>query len=121
MPAAKHDITIEPGTTFELHIVWTDSEGDPVDLTGYRVRCQVRESADSSSTLLSIDSATPVSGITVGSLDTDGGIDITVAPAVTGALNFDGIAVYDLMVTSPAGVVTRLIHGNVSLVETVTR
>jgi hypothetical protein len=38
MAASKYDFAIEQGTSFRLSLVYKDSEGNPVDLTGWCAR-----------------------------------------------------------------------------------
>lgn len=38
MAASKYDFTIEQGSSFRLSVVYKDSNGDPIDLTGWCAR-----------------------------------------------------------------------------------
>ena len=38
MPAAKHNLYIEQGTNFDFEVIYKDSEGNLVNLTGYQAR-----------------------------------------------------------------------------------
>ncbi len=90
----------------------------PYDLTGFTARLQVRETVESTTTLLSL--TTENGGITLG--DAAGTITLYVSAADTADLDFDA-AVYDLEIISdddPA-VVTRILYGDVSLSREVTR
>lgn len=42
MPA-KHNFTIIQGSTFHLSLVYNDSNGDPVDMTGFDARMEFRD------------------------------------------------------------------------------
>lgn len=87
----------------------------PVNLTGYTARMQIRETVESTTTLVSL---TELSGITLGG--TAGTIAIVISATATALLDFDS-AVYDLEVVSAGGVVTPVAYGNVYLNDEVTR
>ncbi len=115
MPAAKHDLVIEQGSTFQTVITYKDSNNDIVDLTGYTARMQIRRRKTTDTPYLSISSD---SEIVVG--DAAGTLTITIPAATTAALDFKR-AVYDLEVESAGGIVTRLLQGTVELNKEVTR
>lgn len=116
MAAGQHDILIEPGANFQLSLVYKDSAGALVNLTGYTARMQVRPTKDSDTVLMS---ATTANGtITMGG--TAGTITVDVPAADT--LGVEGLkGVYDLLITSPAGAVTRLLQGVAYINQDVTR
>lgn len=117
MPAAIHNITIEAGATFSWRITWKDDAGDPVDLSGYVARMQVRRSHSSDATIFALTSAG--GGITLGGAA--GTIDISISAAATAAAITAAMeAVYDLELEA-AGVVRRLLQGRASLSPEVTR
>jgi hypothetical protein len=116
MAAGEHDITIEQGATFQLSLLWEDSAGDPVNVTGYSARMQVREKYTSTTTLLSL---TSVAGdIVLGGAA--GTIVVTASATATAAID-EKRGVYDLEMVSPSGTVTRLIRGCVTITPEVTR
>lgn len=89
---------------------------EPVDLTGYTARMQLRASLDSTTT---IDEYTTVNGKLL--IDTSGfGITILVDALTTAGYSFSS-AVYSLEMVSGAGVVTQLTSGTITLVKEVTR
>lgn len=118
--AARHNIVIEQGATFPLYIVWKDPDGDPIDLTGYRIRMQVRQDPSATAKLVDFDSNAPGTGMTIGSLGASGVIDIKLAPSVTSALSFKN-ADWDITATSSGGIVYRLLEGKASVSLGVTR
>lgn len=87
----------------------------PVNLTGFTARMQIRETIESTTTLVSL---TEASGITLGGAA--GTIGITITATATALLDFDS-AVYDLEVVSAGGIVTPVAYGNVYLNDEVTR
>jgi len=89
--AAKYDIVCDQGATFSRQLTWLDDSSSAVNLTGYTARMQVRETVESSSTLLSL--TTENSRIALGG--TAGTITLTVTAADTAAV-VAGHYVYDL-------------------------
>jgi hypothetical protein len=115
MPAARHDLLIEKGSTFRLEVTWKDSAGAPVDLDGYSAKAQVRKSY-TSEPVLTFDSAD--NSIELG----DGGkITLLASATQTSALPISSMCVWDLELTSAGDEVTRLLEGEVSFSEEVTR
>lgn len=114
MPAAIYDFEIEQGTTLNKQMVWKDSTGAPVDLSGYTARMQMRPSVSSDTVLLNL--TTENGGITLGGAL--GTITLHFTDAQTSALTKGGV--YDIEVVT-GGNVTRLIQGAISLSKEVTR
>ena len=116
MPAAKLDIFIEQGTTWEHSLMLQDSNGASINLTGYTAQMQIRASFSAANPLITL---TNTNGrITITQLT--GSIDLLLQASETTDLNFSN-AVYDLIITSPAGRVTRLLQGTAILNFDVTR
>jgi hypothetical protein len=116
MAAGKYDFYIEQGATFNRTIVWKDSSEDPVNLTGYTARMQVRKTVNSDTTILSL--TTENGKIALGGAL--GTITLTLAPADTETLeSFCGV--YDLELKSGSDFVTRLLEGQVTISREVTR
>lgn len=113
--ADRHNIRIDVGSTFYLFLTWLDSNGDPVDLSGYTARMQARAAIDSASTIFS---ATTENGYIVlgGALGT---ISVTIPAAVTEEIT-ESSGVYDLELVN-GSVVTRIIEGIVIFSAEVTR
>ena len=113
MPAARHDIVIEEGATFDITFTYLDKDGVAIDVTGYSAKMDIKESVGG--TL--IDALTSVtSEIAVGT--TDGIFQILLVPATTAAYDFDW-GVYDLEITT-GGVTVRLVEGRVEFRREVT-
>lgn len=116
MSAGIYDIYIEQGATYNQPLVWKDSSGTAVNVTGYTARMQIRKTVDASTIILTL--TTENGRITVGG--SNGLITLLVSAADTAALTtFCGV--YDLEVISPTGVVTRLLEGQVEISKEVTR
>lgn len=94
-------------------ILWYN---EPVDLTNYTARMHIRDSVDAASFLLELTTAN--GRIVVN--NTTKTITLTVTATDTAAITFTS-GVYDLEMVSPAGVVTRILEGNITVREEVTR
>lgn len=116
MPAAVYNITIEQGATLRLSFIWKDSDEDPINLTGYSARMQVRRTASSTDALLSLssDDGQITLGGEAGTIDVVGSADLTKNMKAK-------CGVYDIELESSGGVVTRLIQGDVTISPEVTR
>ncbi len=57
MAAGNYSFTIEQGSTTDFEIVYKDSNGDPIDLTGYEARMQLKDSIGGSSIFLTLSSS----------------------------------------------------------------
>ena len=49
MAAGRYSFVIEQGSTTDFEIIYKDSAGDPIDLTDYQARMQIRASQTGSS------------------------------------------------------------------------
>lgn len=113
--AGNINITIEQYSTWQLSLTIQDPAGSPVDLTGATAKMEIR--AKPEGTLLATLST--AGGQIAIPLPLTGGMDLEIAAAATGILAFD-TAQYDLVVTFPTGVLTRIIEGLCRLSEGVT-
>jgi hypothetical protein len=122
MPAAVADYTIEQGATWEQDVWWEDSDGNPIDLTGYTARMQARAALPDVGTL--VDLTTANGGIVL--TPAEGKLTLIMTAAQTAALNWPsgrhapGSGVYQLELESPTGFVTRLLKGTLTLDPEVT-
>ena len=115
MPAGIYNIVAEQGATLTRTITWNNSLGQPINLTNYTARMQVRNDYDSSTALLTL--TTENGGITLGGVL--GTVILTVS-ASSMALVASGSYVYDLELVSN-DVVTRLVQGSFTVNAEVTR
>lgn len=118
--ASRVNLIIEQYVTFEHTVNWADSSGNPIDLTGFRIRLQVRQTFTSPTKLLDFDSDSLGAGMHITTLGPSGSFTITLDPSVTSTLSFNS-AEYDLVAISPGGVVYRLHEGKASVSLGVTR
>ena len=129
MSAGRYSFTIEQGTTFQLELIYKDSNQTPVDLTGYSGRMQLRPTVDSTTVYLTLSSSLRADGTGLnfsGSSGTNppssGSIGIYIASCTSSLLNFTN-AYYDLEIYSGSNCpyTVRLIEGQVQLSKEVTR
>ena len=126
MAAGRYSFVIEQGATLNLELQYKDANGNPIDLTGYTGRMQLRPSVDSSTVYLSLTNnlqpdgtGLNFSGSSGTNPPTSGSIAIYISAPSSSALTFD-TAVYDLELAS-GPVVTRLLEGQIKLSKEVTR
>lgn len=118
MPAGLYDMLCEQGATFTRLVTWKDSAGDPVNLSGYIARMQVRPSVRSEE--LTLDLTSENGGIVFKSPRSLGQLEVVVAATTTADLT-PGTYAYDLETVSLSGVVTRLLEGKFIVKAEVTR
>lgn len=131
MSAGRYPIYIEQGASLDFEVQYVDSEGNPVDLSGYSARMQIRPSVASNVAYITLTSNLQADGTGLnlsGSHSTkpptSGSIGIFISACSSSVLDF-GEAVYDLELAVPyeggCDYVTRLIQGPVRLSQEVTR
>jgi hypothetical protein len=109
--AAFSEIVIEQGATFNTTINVEDTAGAAINLFGYTANSMMRKSYYSSS-------ATTITSTVTGTAN--GEVTLTVSATNTAALT-PGRYVYDVIITSPTSVVTRVVEGIVTVLPSVTR
>lgn len=114
--AGTYDMVVDQGATLSRTITWKDSAKNPIDLTGYSARMQVRANVTATTTVIELTTAN--SRIALGGVA--GTVTLTVSAADTAAVPA-GRYVYDLELVSGSGVVNRLIMGNFVVRAEVTR
>lgn len=116
MSAGRHDLEIEQGSDFVLNILYQDTNDNPIDLSTYSARMHLRESSDSSSSLIEL---TNTNGrITLGQSDPNIVLELTAGD--TASLDFD-YAFYDLEVVSSSATVSKVLRGSVKLIREFTK
>jgi hypothetical protein len=120
----NYNLCIQQGATYQRTFIWSTSmcgcgtvgaAPTPVDLTGYVAAMQIRAYAAPSSPILY--DAVASGDIALGGIT--GTITLTIDAEDTESFTWwDGV--YDLLLISPAGVVTRLLSGNVEVCAGVT-
>lgn len=122
MAAGKHNFICEQGATFNPVITWREptaedgTPGDPIDLTGYSARMQVRPSVASTTVVISL--TTENGRISLGGAN--GEIELLIEDEDTANLPPASYK-YDIELESSGGVVTRLLKGSFKVDPEVTR
>ena len=128
MSAGKYSFTIEQGATLDFELAYKDSDGNPIDLTGYQGRLQIRPSAGSETLYITLSSSLDNDGTGLNfsgssglNPPTSGTIGIFISANSSSQLDF-GEAVYDLELATGSDypVVTRLLEGQIKLSKNVT-
>jgi hypothetical protein len=110
MASVKHFV-IDQGITFNLTINVSDAVGNPLDLTGYELRSQMRKSyASNSFVAFTVVSDNPE----------EGDLTISLTASQTSALK-SGRYVYDIEIEDQDEVVTRVLEGIITVTPEVTR
>ncbi len=105
------ELTIEQGANYSTTITVNDATGSPQDLTSYSAGSQLRKSYYSSS----------ANSFTVTISNAANG-EITMAMTAANTANLTpGRYVYDLLITSPLSVKTRVVEGIATVLPSVTR
>jgi hypothetical protein len=134
MAAGRYSFVIEQGATTDFEVIYNDSAGNPVDLTGYAARMSIRQSQVSNSQLyitLSSSLGSCGTGLNLsGSISaqgypkplSSGSIGIFISAYSSSLLNFrEGYYDLELMTGSAnCTIVTRLLMGQVRLSNEVT-
>lgn len=115
MSAGNYTLYIEQGATFTVTFTWYDAAGVAVNLTNYTAALQLRKKLTDTDAALAL---THSSGIVLGGAA--GTIVVTMSAAQTTALTQEQY-VWDLKLTSAAGVATRLLEGTAKVALAVTR
>ena len=125
MAPAIIDLIIYQGATYWKEWAWLDGSGNPIDLTNYTARMQIRNKLADTTYLLEILSTGPVSqklyiGGKVEGDPTNGKYGIWLAASVTEAITWTS-GVYDLELEASDGYVRRIQSGKVKVSKEVTR
>lgn len=109
--AAFSELVIEQGATFSTTLNVEDTAGAAINLYAYTAESQMRKSYYSSS---ATTIAANVTGVANG--------EITLSMTAANTANVTaGRYVYDVKITSPENVVTRVVEGIVTVLPSVTR
>jgi hypothetical protein len=113
---AKLKFTIYQGATFRKRLIWRDSAGVAINLTGCTARMHIRAKQADATPLLTL--TTENSRITLGGIA--GTTDLFISDDDTTAITWTA-GVWDLEIEHPAGDVTRLAEGSIAVSKEVTR
>jgi len=131
MAAGRYSFIIEQGATTDFEIQYKDSNNNPIDLSGYTGRLQIRSTyaQDNGALFLTLSSSKnpdgtglDFSGSNGTTPPTSGSIGIYITACTSSALTFNE-AKYDLEIYSGSShcpFTVRLLEGNVKLSKEVT-
>ena len=128
MAAGRYSFIIEQGATLDFELAYKDSGSNPIDLTDYQARMQIRPTIGSDTVLLTLSSslADDGTGLNLNGADglnppTSGTIGIFISANSSSLLNFN-TAVYDLEIATGSvyPVVTRILEGEIQLNKNIT-
>jgi len=111
MAAGTYNLSIEQGSSWQLQLDVDSTAGNDLDITGYTFASKLAKSHYDE---------TPVSMTSTIINATTGTFKLTLSPAQTAALDPAVEYIYDVEMTSPAGLVTRLIQGRATISAGVT-
>ena len=133
MAAGKYNFTIEQGTTVDFAINYKDSESNPIDISGYQARMQVRPEKGSSTLYLTLSSSldgtytglnlSGSGGNSAATPPSSGSIGVYISAVSSSMLDFEK-AFYDLELVYGSGntaTVTRVLEGTITLNKEVTK
>lgn len=113
--AVAYNTTIDQGADWYLTVTYENPNGTPINITSYTGALQIRSLPSDPVAVLSLSSG---SGITI--TGNTGTVAVHATAAQTRAID-EGNYYYDLEITAPTGVVTRLVQGQVVVSAEVTR
>lgn len=108
--AIKANLSIDQGASYATRLNLNDKYGNPVNLSGYAGAAQMRKHFSSSN----------ATSFAVTLLPEDGGVVLQMTSNTTSNL-VAGRYVYDVELTDPAGYVSRIVEGIVTVNPNVTR
>ena len=114
MTAGTYNIVAEQGATFTLSFT-IDTNGTPWDLTSYTAAMQVRPFVESTTKIFDLTSG---DGITLGGSNGTVVVSISAQDMTTATV---GRHVYDLELTSPSDIVTKILAGTFIIIPEVTQ
>lgn len=123
--AANLDLNIDQGTYWDAHLVYQDTLGNLIDLTGFGARMMARTSMEATAVAFSLATAgdsvvpSPTGTITLGGVA--GTIVLELSAAATAAIAAPFSYRYDLELVPPSGKIIRLIQGRIIVAPEVTK
>ena len=110
MASAVSNLLVYQGSDFNIDFTVENDNGTEFDMTGYTVASMIKKHYTSSSSVTVTAVMTPV---------TAGRVQLSLNAVQTTAMKA-GRYVYDVVITSPSGLKTRVLEGTVSVLEGVT-
>ena len=121
MAAGIYNFTIEQGTTVVKQFTYKDASANVVDLDGYDVRMQIRDTVASSTVVDTFTTSSGLSILATADSTASGTIQLRIEAASSSLYTF-ATAVYDIEIEATgSATVTRLLQGSIKLSPEVTR
>lgn len=105
-----YDITVNQGDDYSLQMVVSDSQNQPIDITGYKFTCKVRETAENDNVIAEAECVIKDA--------TQGILDVNFSSDVTSKIDTDGeyygetsSYYYDIQQTNTNGRKERIVQG----------
>lgn len=121
MSAAKYDFDIEQGSSFKLSIVYKDSSGNPINLTGWCARLVWKTNTNEISNFNTDNTNFDLYKFTIDGIN--GKLLLQFPAQTTNNFNFN-LAKYDLELQSPDDLyigggkyTTRILYGTITVVK----
>jgi hypothetical protein len=121
MAASKYDFAIEQGTSFRLSLIYNDSNGTAINLTGWCARLVWKTNTNNTQTFSSDNIDHSVYKFTID--DLSGKLTLLLPSSTTNSFSFN-TAKYDLELRSPEDLYvgggkysTRLLFGTINIVK----
>lgn len=122
MAAGKYSFIIEQGSTVDFSIVYSNSNGNPIDLQDYNAEMQIRPYPGSTNLIITLSSSLNPDGTGLNMTNAiSGAIGIYIASCTSSQFAFDE-ASYDIDIISGSNcpIVSRILEGKVKLSKEVT-
>jgi len=113
--AVTYNTTIDQGADWYITFIYENPDGTPVNVTNYSAALQIRTSPLAKTAVLTLTNA---SGISI--TGNTGTFACHATNVQTSAIT-NGKYAYDLEITSPSSVVTRVVQGTIEVSPQVTR
>ena len=107
---AQYEWHADWGLTLARPFVWNDEDGDPITVTTYEATLTIRRSYNTAPVLTA--TSDPADGITVGTTDGKFTVNVAAADMEIGNRYTDQQFVYDIVVDTGGGSLTKLVEGD---------
>lgn len=109
---ANYDITVRKGDTYSQVYQFKDSDGDPIDLTSWSAKAQIREKQHQGSNLIIDFTATITDAV-------NGKVKLSLTSTQTAAIS-NRTGHWDLLLTNASDEDETYLYGEVTFTDTVT-
>lgn len=104
-----HDLEVHRCATFHK-VMKIKKNGEPLDLTGYTAKCQVRTRPDGGALLADVETNI---------IPLEGRIELLIPPSITSRFTA-GVYAWDIRITSPESIAEYYLGGKFSVLPSVT-